>query len=328
MATSVTTPSSTADRLQRAGRRQPLAPIWFGVALYSTGPVFVQASSLSGPVFSFWRLWLGVPVLGVATLLLLRKGGRLPDLRALRWPLYSGLAFGLHQLMFMTALKATSVTDVSLMNTLAPIIVAIVAVPLFGERPSRTFRLWTLLAMAGAAVVVLGAAGGPEGQPLGMVLALGNVFAFAAFFLVSKLSRADIDVLPFLLGTMFVAALTVSAFVWITHQPLGAISGRDLLYTLAVAAGPGAVGHFATTWPLRWVAANVPPVIRLAQPVLSGLLAFLILGEAVTTAHLLGGSLTLAGVCGALLSPVAHGSDDTETDAEAEQAAATAADSA
>jgi len=84
MATSVTTPDSTADRLQRAGRRQPLVPIWLGVALYSTGPVFVQASSVSGPVFSFWRLWLGVPVLGVATLLLLRKGGRLPDLRALR----------------------------------------------------------------------------------------------------------------------------------------------------------------------------------------------------------------------------------------------------
>ena len=316
MATSVTTPSSTADRLQRAGRRQPLAPIWFGVALYSTGPVFVQASSLSGPVFSFWRLWLGVPVLGVATLLLLRNGGRRPNRRALRWPLYSGLAFGLHQLMFMTALKATSVTDVSLMNTLAPIVVAIVAVPLFGERPSRSFRLWTLLAMAGAAVVVLGASSGPQGQPLGMVLALGNVFAFAAFFLVSKLSRVDIDVLPFLLGTMFVAALTVSAFVWITHQPLGAIGGRDLLFTLAVAAGPGAIGHFATTWPLRWVAANVPPVIRLAQPVLSGVLAFLILGEAITSAHLLGGSLTLAGVCGALLSTVARDSADAEAETD------------
>lgn len=289
-------------RAQRVAAARPLWLIGLGVLLYSTGPVFVAASSVPGPVFSLWRLWLGVPVLALAAALQGRGRPR-PDRRALRWPLWAGLAFGAHQLLFMTAIKATSVTDVSLMNTLAPLLVAVAAVPLFGERPGAGFRVWSLLAIAGAGVVVLGAATGPSGNLGGMLLAIANVVFFGVFFLLSKLSRPHIAVLPFLLGVILVAAVAVSAFAVVTAQPVAAIGTRDLLLALAVAAGPGTVGHFVSTWPLRWVPANVPPVMRLAQPVAAGGLAWLFLGQPVTGAHLLGGVLTIAGVCGALLTP-------------------------
>lgn len=293
----------TGPRVSAAARRRPLVLIGVGVLLYSTGPVFVAASTATGPVFSFWRLWLGVPVLAAATALHLRRGGRRPDRRALRYALAAGLAFGLHQVLFVTAVKATSVVDVALMNTLAPIMIAVVAVPLFGERPGPAFRLWTVVAMAGATVVIYGASGGPDGSPAGMVMAIGNVVGFSAFFVLSKLGREHIDVLPFLLGTLVVAALGVSLFAVATSQPVTAIDRADLGYAFIVAAGPGALGHFVMTWPLRWVPANVPPVMRLAQPALAGLLAYLFVAEPVTPAHLLGGALTVAGVCGAILSP-------------------------
>jgi len=290
------------DRVSGAAARHPLALIALGVLLYSTGPVFVAASAVSGPVFSFWRLWIGVPALGLLTALHVRAGGRWPDRRAWRWAGWAGLAFGSHQLLMFTAIKATSVVDVSLMNTLAPIIVAIAAVPLFGERPGWRFRAWTVLAMAGAAVVVLGASAGPEGDPLGMTMAVGNVIAFGGFFLLSKLGREDIDVLPFLFGVMVVAAVSVTAFTLLTGDPIGTIGGRDLGLAAATGLGPGIVGHFVMTWPLRWVAANVPPVMRLAQPILSGLLAWWLLTEPITAPHLLGGALTLVGVAGAVLT--------------------------
>lgn len=293
----------TGPRVTAAARRQPLVLIALGVLLYSTGPVFVAASDVPGPVFSFWRLWLGVPVLGIATLLHLRGGGRRPDRRALRYSAAAGVAFALHQVLFLTAIKVTSVVDVSLMNTLAPIMIALVAVPLFSERPGAGFRLWTLVAMAGAAVVVVGASAGPDGSPLGMAMAAANVVAFGAFFLVSKLGREHIDVLPFLFGTMVVAAVAVSVFALVTSQPVGTIGRTDLGYAFFVAAGPGAVGHFVMTWPLRWVPANVPPVMRLAQPVIAGFLAYVVLAEPITGAHLLGGALTVAGVSGAILTP-------------------------
>lgn len=315
MPTAPSRPPRRRDRMSGAASRHPLALIAVGVLLYSTGPVFVAASEVSGPVFSFWRLWIGVPALGLLTALHVRAGGRWPDRRAWRWAGWAGLAFGLHQLLMFTAIKATSVVDVSLMNTLAPIVIAVAAVPLFGERPGWRFRAWTLLAMAGAAVVVLGASAGPDGDPVGMAMAMGNVVAFGAFFLLSKLGRDHIDVLPFLFGVMVVSALSVSAFTVLAGEPVAAISGRDLGLAAATGLGPGILGHFVMTWPLRWVAANVPPVMRLAQPVLSGLLAWWLVAEPITAVHLLGGVLTLAGVAGAVLSrptppataEVAHG---------------------
>lgn len=314
-------PADTGTRprlaaVQRNAARHPLALVAFGVFLYSTGPVFVQASALPGPAFSTWRLWFGVPTLGLITLIYLRAGGRWPDRRALRWPLWAGLCFGTHQVLFMSALKATSVADATLIGTLQPVFIALTALPLFGERPGTTFRLWTLVAMAGTAVVVLAGSTGPEGNPLGMAMAVANVIAFGGFFLFSKLGRDDIDVLPFLFGVMTVAAVAVTAFSLATAQPLGAATARDLVLAAALAVGAGTLGHFVMTWPLRWVPANVPPVMRLAQPVLAASLAWIFLGEGVTLAHLGGGTLTLAGVAGALLAPsgrrFAAGTADTD----------------
>jgi drug/metabolite transporter (DMT)-like permease len=223
-----------------------------------------------------------VPVLGAATLLGIRAGGRRPDLRAWRWSLWAGACFGAHQLLFFSAIKVTSVTDVSLMNVLSPVVVALVAVPLFGERPGAGFRGWSLVAMAGAAVVVLGASGGPQGNPLGMLMAVGNVVGFAGFFLLSKRARSEIDVLPFLFGVVVVAAVTVSTVALVWGEPIGDVRARDLGLALVVAAAPGALGHFLTTWPLHRVAANLPPLLKLAQPVLAGALAYAALGEPIS----------------------------------------------
>ena len=303
---------STAARtsLPDLGRRYPLALVGSGVVLYAIGPVFIAATGASGPTISFWRLWFGVGVLGLLTVGAVRVGAaHWPALRsrngrhAWRYAAWAGVAFGFHQLCFFTAVKATSVTDVVLMNTLSPIVVGVAAVHMFGERTGTRFRAWTVLAIAGAVVVVLGGSTGPEGDPFGMSLAVANVGFFAAFFLLSKRSRDVISVLPFLLGVMLLAALTVSAYALVAGEALGAVTGRDLWFAFIVAAGPGAVGHFVMTWPLRWVAANIPPVMRLAQPAIAGGLAWLLLAQPITVNHLAGGALTIAGVAGALLSP-------------------------
>jgi drug/metabolite transporter (DMT)-like permease len=290
-------------RAAAAGQRRPLLLVALGVFLYSTGPVLVQASSLSGPEFSLWRLWFGVPLLGTVLLLQGRRGGGGLTRAGLRWILVAGVAFGGHQLLFMTAVKLTSVADVMLMNTLSPVVVGIAAIPLFGERPHPAFRLWSLVALGGGALVATSGATRPGGDPAGMAMAALNVVLFAVFFLVSKKGRDDVGVVPFLAGMLLVAAVTVSLFAALAGEVGRPPAGRDLVLVLAVAAGPGALGHFVMTWPLRWVRANVPPLMRLAQPFVAGLLAWAFLGEAVTAAHLLGGAATIGGACGAVLTP-------------------------
>ena len=283
-----------------------MALVALGVLLYSTGPVMLQSSSVSGPVFSFWRLWMGTVVLGLAALL--QRGRQSPEQRApataavWRWPVMAGAFFGVHQLMFMTAVKMTTVVDVALMNALAPIVTALGAWWLFRERPGSRFYAWSLLAIGGGAYLAVGASSGPTGNVPGMVLAVLNVVFFAGFFLVSKQSRQHIAVLPFLAGVMGTAALVVSTWILVSGTDVGTVTGRDLWLAFAVAAGPGAIGHFVMTWPLAFVPANIPPVMRLAQPAIAGVLAWLILGEALTPSHAIGGLVVVIGAAGAIAS--------------------------
>lgn len=293
---------ATAERLDGLGRRAPVVPLAVGVLLYSIGPVFVQASSVSGAVFSFWRLWFGVAAFGIATVVNARVTGGWPSRRAWRWALGAGVAFGLHQLLLSIAIKATTVADVTLVTTLSPVVTALLALPFFAERPGPRFRLWSLVAMGGAAIVVVGASTSPQGDLGGMLLALANVVAFAGFFLLSKASRGELAVIPFLFGVMTAAAVVVTGYVTISGEDVTTATSTDLLYTAIVALGPGAFGHAIMTWPLAWVPANVPPVMRLGQPVLAALWAWWFLSEPITVWHLTGGAVTIAGVAGAVLS--------------------------
>ncbi|MEE8602657.1 DMT family transporter [Euzebya tangerina] len=313
-------PAVTTARLRRfgasvrsIGERFPLALVALGVLLYSTGPVMLQASSVSGPVFSFWRLWLGTAVLWVAVGVVHlrsrvgagprhRREVTPPGRAGWRWPVIAGVFFGVHQLMFMSAVKMTTVVDVALMNALAPIITALGAWWLFRERPGGRFWAWSLIAIAGGAYLAVGASSGPAGNIGGMTLAVLNVAFFAGFFLASKRSRGQIGVLPFLAGTMGTAALVVTSWILVSSTDVGTVTSTDLWLTFAVAVGPGAIGHFVMTWPLAFVPANIPPVMRLAQPAIAGILAWMIVGEALTWTHLLGGLVVVVGAAGAISS--------------------------
>jgi drug/metabolite transporter (DMT)-like permease len=184
-----------------------------------------------------------------------------------------------------TALQMTSVVDVTLMNTLAPIVVGALAIPLFDERPGTRFRLWSAMAFVGAALVVIAGSSGPEGDPVGMVIAALNVVFYSLYFVASKRARVHIDTIPFLLAANGIAALLVSGWVVLMQNPVGTISGHDLFLCLAVATVPGVMGHFSVTWAVRWVPANLPPVLMLSIPF-----------------QVVGGFITLAGVAGAVFA--------------------------
>lgn len=286
----------------RVAARFPFHLIALGVLLYGTGPVLARSSETSGVLLSFWRLWFGVCVLAVGVGIHKLSGREIGSKRALRWAMVAGAAFSLNQVFFFSAIKRTSVVDASLMSTLSPVFVAFIAIPLFNERPAKTFRAWSVVAMAGAAFVVLGSSSGADGDALGMLMAIGSTLFFALFFLISKLVRDEIAVVGFLAVVMSTAAVFVSGYAMILGLDPASVGSSDLWTALAMAVIPGTLGHVVMTWPLAHVPANVPPLMRLAGPVVSGTLAWIFLGEGITWVHLVGGAIIVTGLAGALRS--------------------------
>lgn len=269
---------------------------------YGSGPVLARSSETSGVLLSFWRLWFGFGVLVIAVVVQ-RLGGRpVATRQGIKWAMLAGAAFSLNQVLFFTAVKRTSVVDVSLMSTLSPIVVAVFAIPMFGERPAPAFRLWSVVAMAGAAFVVVGSSAGPNGDALGMVMAMLSSTFFALFFLISKFSREHLTVIAFLVTVIGTAAALVTVFVLAIGAEPGSVGTADLWRALAMAIVPGTLGHIAMTWPLSHLPANVPPLMRLAGPVVSGTMAWIFLGEGITWVHFVGGAIIVAGLAGAIRS--------------------------
>lgn len=282
--------------------RFPFQLVSLGIVFYATGPVLARSSETTGVLLSFWRLWFGVAAFSLALLVHRLSGRSIGSWRGIRLAMLAGAIFSVNQVSFFTAVKRTSVVDVSLLGTLAPIMVAILAVPLFGERPGMRFRYWSLVGIAGAAYIVLGSSSGAEGDLVGMLLALLSTAAFACFFVISKLTRAEVPVVTFLTGVMATAAICVSGFVFAFGHDPSTVGGTDLFRALGMALVPGALGHIAMTWPLAYLPANVPPLFRLATPAVAGLFAWIFLGEGFTSVHLIGGAIIIAGLSGAILS--------------------------
>lgn len=298
-------PAPITTRARGAAGDHPVLVVWFATIVFSTGPVMIASTSVSGPVFSFWRLWIGVPLVGGLAYAAHRRTPTVWTRSGLRWTLAAGVAFAIHQITLMIALKNTSVVDVTLMNTLAPLVVAVLAVPLFDERPGRRFRLWSLVAIGGAVMVAVAGSAGPSGHPVGMAFAAVNVVFYSFFFVSSKQAREHVPTMSFLAVATLVAAVAVSIYVVSMAlaglgEPITSIDRHDLLMCIGVAALPGLVGHFSMTWSVKWVPANVPPLILLTQPFFAGMLAWLLLGQTTTWAKVAGGAVTLGGVLGAL----------------------------
>ena len=289
-------------QLRELGSRRPLLLLSISTVAFSTAPVFIQASSTTGPVFAFWRSWVGI----VATVAVVTLAGRFdlafPRGREWRIPVWAGFFSAASTIMFMTAVKFTSVVDISLLTMLNPVLIALWAIPMFGERPGLRFRLWTVVAMFGSAVVILGGSTGPDGHPLGIALGALSVLCWSLQFVSMKRARGTMDTIPLTVGVLAVSTLFVSLFCFVTRADIWSLSGADILNVAGVVVVPGGIGAMLLFWSLRWAPANVPPLMSLPMPFLAAAMAWFFLGEGVTPVHVGGGAITMAGVAAALLS--------------------------
>jgi drug/metabolite transporter (DMT)-like permease len=269
-----------------------IAAVAVAVAVWSCSNVVIKLTSTNGPTTSFYRLWLAVPFLwaSAASLPSIRRG---LDRNWWRASLGGGCLFGMHQLLFFNSLKMTSVINVSIIGALQPVLVLLVAGPMFGETATLPSLLWSLLAVIGTALVVVGSAGAASWSPLGDTLAVLNLFAFTAYFLFSKRIRGRVGASQYVIGMTTVAAIVVGSAALATGQDLASPRATDWPIFLFLAIFPGTLGHFLTNWAHRHTSAFAMSIMLLAVPVLAAVGAHFVLGEALGALRIVGGVVVL-----------------------------------
>jgi DME family drug/metabolite transporter len=263
-----------------------------------------------GPLEVGWaRLAVAAPCLMLATV----AGKRLARLRptsaarragesawaARALPLHAllGLAMASYQVCYFWAVTLTGVAVAALIAICsAPLLIALLALALLGERPTRTVGLSLWMAVIGTALLVVGPRGLGETSGhwgLGALLALGAGLSYAVYAVAAKHVLQTTAPLPVATTTFTLAALFLAPVALAHHAPLGVLrAGWPLLLYLGVV--PTAVAYVLFTVGLRRVPATAAGIVSLLEPLTATLLGVLAFHEALGAMGFVGAGLLLA----------------------------------
>jgi drug/metabolite transporter (DMT)-like permease len=228
-----------------------------------------------------------------------RRTVAIPTTRACLLALGGGVFFGLDLAFYNTAVMRTTATTATLFGNNAPIFVGIGSWIFFRRRPHRTFWLGLMLALTGAAIVMVANATrseGSSGDMTGALMSIAAAACFAVYLLATEHVRETMDTLTFSTIAVVGSVLTLLVVCAITGAPLSGFSTKTWLALLGLGLISQLGAYLGLAYALGHLPATITSVGLLAQVPLTAILAVPLLGEPLTMPYLAGGALVLAGI--------------------------------
>jgi len=219
----------------------------------------------------------------------------------------AGAAFGINLVFVFLTINEGAVAVLSVFAALQPGIILVVAGPFLGERPTLWHVIWTIVGIAGTAIVVATGGEGFEVSAAALVYAAVSQLFFIVYFLLTKRerSRHDIDAVEWMSGVVVWAALAVTPWALLTSSAADyrAINGLDWLWLALIIVFTGGLGHIVMAWVHRYVDASRSSLYLLSMNVVAILAAWIIHDEPLTVIQMLGGVVVFAAVAAVISRP-------------------------
>lgn len=268
-------------------------------ACMSMGPSILKSIDMPELSFLLWRLLCAVPFYGLILLVARRRVGWTDLRRSVR----GGLAFGVHMVLLVTAMRRTSATNAVLIISLQPVVMLAAGARLFGERPHRSVYGWGLAAFVGVVLTVLASDGGGVATWEGDLLAVLLMLSFVAFMVVSKQARGEVDSSPYQLAVTLMAAAMVLPIALVVEGGVVLPTGSDWGLVVALAFLGGS-GYLLLTVANGFTSLTMVSLISLGYIAGVPLFAWWLVGEAVSGAQAVGIVVVLVALFGVVTRPV------------------------
>ena len=290
----MTTTSEAAAIGSAQDRELSTGLIGAGIAVcaWSTGTVLAKGIEMGGLAIGTYRFWM----FSVALLLWMRLRGTPLTWHSMRATALGGVALGGDIALFFSAVKNTSIVNATIIGSLQPILVGIVAARFFGEKIRGRDALWSLVAFAGVVVVVTTSTSNDVSNIKGDLLAVGAMFSWSAYFIASKRSKGVVTPTEFTAGTALWTAFIVTPLGFAFGQDMSWPSWKNWGLIAAMAIGSGIIGHVLMNWSLVRIPLWIGSTFTLLIPVSSALIAWVFLHEAIAPRQ----GMAMAVVIGAL----------------------------
>ncbi|MEX0983527.1 MAG: DMT family transporter [Actinomycetota bacterium] len=258
--------------------------------VWATGSVIVKWSSITGLHFAMFRLWSGA-VISCLALLITRR--RLPW-ATFRACALGGVLFATDIALHFSAVKRTSIANVAVIGSLAPVVIAIASARLLHEKVPRHDAVLAGVAFVGVLAVAIGTSNDAGASLGGDVLAVINIVSWSSYWFFSRRARAQTGPIEYFACVMLAGAAFITPVALIFGGVPAVPSARDVFAVVTVAALPGFVGHSLVIWSHAHVESWRSALITQATPVIATLLAFAFLHEPISPIVAVGGGVVIA----------------------------------
>lgn len=278
-----------------------------GAVWGTTGPLstalYAEGAAITG--IGFWRILLGAPALGVwgAT----QPGFFKMDRRGF-WlvAVVGGALVALFEVAYQFGIAGAGVAGAAALLYLAPVVVAVLAQPLLGERLTALKLGLALVVMVGATLTVRGTTReafiGDAPLPSVVVGVVGGLLAAASYAGTTILARWAVPrygTLKVLFWEITGGTVILGVILPLTgHTPVPPGTPGGWLFLLALAGGPVLGANFLFFAAVKRIEAAWTAVAATIEPVAGAVLALLLFSQRLTPLGWVGLVLVVTGVAG------------------------------
>ena len=259
-----------------------------GVLLSTGGIALRLVEGASGWQILFYRA-LSFTVLMLLVLGLRYGLSALRTTRAVGWSgVFVALLLGCGAIAYVFAILHTSVANVVVLLSTGPLVTALLARVLLGER-ADTFT-WLAMGAVVAGVLVMFADGVRGEGAVGLAIAMIAVLMYASMLVILRRTRGR-DMLP---ATALSGPVTLIV-AWIMLEGF-AVSERDLLISVFLGTVQFGLGFMLITLATRHVPAAQVALLTLSEAVLAPIWVWIAFGELPTQLGMIGAAVVLLAV--------------------------------
>ena len=281
----------------------PLLVMGLVVISWGLGPPISKLLTAPPMVSAFIRFGMSTPFL----LLVLALRGRWLSRRVFFQTTLPGLSFGINMVFVFAAVQEVTISVMSVMMALQPAMLLAMVGPIFGDRVSVRQIVFTLVGVAGAAGVIMGAGGEFRASTFGLFLTAMSVLTFTVYFVLTRMARSTsaVDPIEWMAGINFwsFVAAVVPTLLLVSPSEFFEFGGLDWLWIVIVAFVTGVFGHVLMTWCHGHIEVARSSLYVLAMHIVAVGTAWLIHGEPVTLMQFGGGAVVLFSVAMVIRTP-------------------------
>lgn len=273
---------------------KPRIALVIGIICISIFPILVKLSLSPGVISAYYRMAIAAALLVPFTFLTGKL--KIPSLKILLLTVLCGAIFAGDVAVWNIAIQESTATQATLLTNLSPVWVGIGAFLFLKNKPTFNFWIGTAIAIFGMITLVGFRFFVELDFDLAFVFAVLSGIFYAIYMLLSKYVLYEVEVLPFITISTLSSAFFLAILSYFIGEPFSGFSNMGWFVLVIQGVVCQLMAWLLLGYATKHMRATRVSVSLLGQAVLTTILAWLFIGEAISFQMIFGGVILLFGI--------------------------------